>query len=249
MYRGLLKVPIIKEVFTYPDMKIIKTKGFERAVENDEDFFQVIMDYLKISEIEVKNDYSVPIIPFLSREDFIEYGGTTLYSKDYKIGSDGRRTKSMLCIYDKTKQMKEVKKTAIEENITRVEFRLFGYFLKKLGGLEGLNCTVNELMMKLKPIIQKKLKKLDIQFSDLYRSLKEDDFLKEVLSVLVEGEEEKSCGREDEKKEESEKVVDENSLLLHLRRIYRSPFKVEKFFYIIKTFVKQFYLLVQLRGS
>ena len=80
--------------------------------------------------------------------------------------------------------------------------------------------------------------KLKIRFVELYRKLKVNDFLRGLISIFVYDEEE-----EQSDDEENEKVADEDPLLLHLlRRSYRNPFK-------IKTFVKQFFLLVQLRGS
>lgn len=190
MKKGAFKVPIRKEVVRYEDFPKVGNHEeiyFERFVETADDFFRVILDNMTFTNIEFNFDYTTPIFPLLDSSDFHLVGGSTFYSKDYKVYSEASRKKSMVCIYDKTKQMKDVKKVELEEQITRFEIKIYSQQLKYLGGMKLLDITYEKLFSKLKPCMVKKLRKLKIDFLALSEGLPLHDRLKSLLEAVMHG--------------------------------------------------------------
>ncbi|MCF7944339.1 MAG: hypothetical protein K9L24_03445 [Spirochaetia bacterium] len=232
MRKNWFKIPIEKIEFSCPDGEYLNCDSYDFVVENETDFVQIIMDNIKLSTLEIKHDLSIPVFKYLDEKEFTVVGDTTYYSKDYTYSQKSKkRKKSFLCIYDKSRQVREVKKQTIDDEITRIEFRLFGYYLKKVGGIAILDGLFQDVYNSVKPVIVKKLKRLKINFQCLYRVINNGD-LKNILTMTIafDGD------RENEKNEYVHKCNNSVFSVVDFIVVFWGSLNVfEKIFYLIKT--------------
>lgn len=201
--RSFFKVPQRKEtiIFSQATGEIISVKEehYKEAPEDIDEFIEIIYNKFLLTNIEIKFDYERSLKRLLNPFNFNNIEGT-LYSKDYKIYKGGKRSKSFLCIYDKAKQLDEVKHTCLSTSVNRIECKLFSQALRYHGSMKLLEYNFIELFQRLKPIITKKLKKLNIDFSQLISKLPKDDMLKSILNEhkRIEGKHTESSERSEE---------------------------------------------------
>src|SRR5690554_3665333 len=134
MLRKLFKIPTRKIVESIATGEILSIEDFTEYdhIENVDEFFACIMGNLSISNFEIFYDSeSKDIRDLLNDEDFYRFK-TTLYSRDYKRYSNGSRKKSLVCIYDKRQQLREVKHSVYDKERIRIEFRINKNFSRKL---------------------------------------------------------------------------------------------------------------------
>lgn len=186
--RSFFKVPQRKEtiIFSQATGEIISVneERYKETPANIDDFIEIIYSKFLLTNIEIKFDYERSLEKLFNPFNFNRIEGT-LYSKDYKIYKGGKRSKSFLCIYDKTKQLDEVKHTCLSTSVNRIECKLFSQALSYHGSMKLLEGNFIELFQRVKPIIVKKLKKLNIDFSLLISTLPKDDMLKSILNEYV----------------------------------------------------------------
>ncbi len=198
--RSFFKVPQRKETITFSqttgEIISVKEEHYKEAPEDINEFIEIIYSKILLTNIEIKFDYERSIKKLFKPLDFNIIEGT-LYSKDYKIYKGGKRLKSFLCIYDKAKQLDEVKHTCLATPINRIECKLFSQALSYHGSMKLLEGNFIELFQRVKPIIVKKLKKLNIDFSLLISTLPKDDMLKSILNeyIRIEGKHTESSER------------------------------------------------------
>lgn len=189
---GAFKIPLKKTVYCYDDTGEQVDKSTMQFDTNHckaiDPFTDYIKSQLRLSCIELFFDYRLPIRSYLDRKQFVEEQGT-LYSPDYKVYPCGNRRKSLLCIYDKAKQL-ECKKhlTIYSRKLERVEFRLYRKYFESLMGdwRELLDTPYLGLLAKCIPAICKKCKGMDIDFSGLCSHLHDNDTLRELLRHVEE---------------------------------------------------------------
>jgi len=235
--RGFFKVPVLKVELSYPEKEVLTVQEYEREIRNRDEFIQTILDNITLSGIEVRYDLETSVLPHLKKKEFNIVGESTYYSKDYRYYENGNKRKSMLCIYDKSKQMEEVKKCSLERQITRVEFRPNRYQMSKLGGLEALNSVFENLYQRLMPILVKSLKKLKISFENLIEKLEKGSALRNFLEkVSMIDKEREVYERKSEREDEENTFSCRMDSTLHWYHRIVSPVRAfKKFFYLIKT--------------
>ena len=183
--KSFFKVPCIKKTIELSEKtgEVINSREeqFEEIPEDINQFETILYNKIVFTNLELKFDFQSSIIDLLHSSDFNTFGGT-LYSKDYKVYRSGKRTKSSLCIYDKARQMDEVKNQSLPTKLYRVEFRVFSQALKYHGNMKLLDQTFIGLLQRLKPIISNKLRRLKIDFSHLIAVLPQQDLLRCILN-------------------------------------------------------------------
>lgn len=140
----------------------------ENDVETEEEFFKRIYSLRKLKCIELCFDMHINIRKYFDKDVFNYYKGTLYSNADYRVYGSKNIKKSMLCIYDKAKQLQDEKNTKITCTLERFELRLFtsSFVIMKNSNENGLlNCTYYELVKKMTPYIRKYLRKLNIDFN------------------------------------------------------------------------------------
>ena len=121
---GFLQIPIF-----YHNERTCKTYSnenkhwYDKLPENMDEVFNIIIECMKISEIEIFFDFKCNILRFFDRSNYINVK-KTLYSKDY-ICLANHKQKSLICIYDKGLCL------GIKDDLYRLEYRLTGKYLRK----------------------------------------------------------------------------------------------------------------------
>jgi hypothetical protein len=173
---------------------------------------------------------------------------TTLYSKDYKYyQGNGSKRQSLLCIYKKADQLRDVKNVKFCDIDTRVEVRLQKQnFQRLLNSLDILDGNFEEILSTLKKHLIKRLKKLKIDFRKLIRYLDDTNPLKEILM-------EADClGRNDSKKV-NENVSSRGFIARYFKCYFLSKLLIKILYCVIKTFNlrekdQKFSIAIQARG-
>lgn len=159
----------------------------ENDVETEEEFFKRIYSLRKLKCIELCFDMHFNIRNYFDMKLF-NIVKSTIYSKaDYRVYGSMNVKKSMLCIYDKRKEQKERKHKELSCTFERFEIRLFDTSFKVIqeGNNGLLDCTYEELIVKLTPLIRKHLKKLNIDFSSFLSVLPSNQIqLRKILENL-----------------------------------------------------------------
>lgn len=183
--KSFFKVPRIKNTIELSEKtgEVIncREKQFQEIPENISQFETIIYKNIVFTNLELKFDFQRAIIDLLDSSDFNTFEGT-LYSKDYKVYRSGKRIKSSLCIYDKARQLDEVKNKSLSTKLYRVEFRVFSQTLKYYGGMKLLDQTFISLLQRLRSTIANKLRRLEIDFSQLIVILPQQDLLRCILN-------------------------------------------------------------------
>lgn len=170
MDEGLFKIPLNKEVLDYATGEIVverKEMHHIEDVRNAKDFYDIIISHLSLSCIEWYCDIQRKggVADLFDHNQFNLYK-STFYSKDYKYyESNHSKQSSLLCIYDKSAQLREVKKLSMKEETTRMEFRLRKSFHREMfSSLDVLDGTNDEFLTKIQKHLVKKVKMLGIDF-------------------------------------------------------------------------------------
>jgi hypothetical protein len=170
MDEGLFKIPLNIKVLDYATGEIVverKEMHHIEDVRNAKDFYDIIISHLSLSCIEWYCDiqWKGGVADLFDHNQFNLYK-STFYSKDYKYYDSNRsKQKSLLCIYDKSAQLREVKKLSMKEETTRMEFRLRKSFHREMfSSLDVLDGTYDEFLTKIQKHLVKKVKMLGIDF-------------------------------------------------------------------------------------
>ena len=185
---NLFQLPIKKTVTDHEDGLVTETEFPENNVTTAEDFLRRILKETKLKCIELCFDMHLRIREFINKNDFRNYKGTLYSIKDYKVYESKNIKKSLICIYDKTKQLEDVKNRKILSHIERFEIRLFdtSYTIMKKHSMELLDHTYEELVDILLPHIVKHMKKLDIDFTRLLERLPNNQkILRRILETTM----------------------------------------------------------------
>ena len=181
---NIFQIPYSKTIQDYGTGEIYSVKmPLENKVLNSIEFFERIYSMKKLNVIELCFDFNMPyskILEYLYETDFCPdvEKKNTLYSADYHCTEDGHRRKSVLCIYDKTEQLKTKKKMRTTQDITRIEFRLYRSSFHVLTHPDILNRTYTELVEYLTPYIVRYMrKKTNIHFHKLIDIIPDEQYL------------------------------------------------------------------------
>lgn len=161
----------------------------EERLDSCEEFWKLILAKMKISRLELFFDFTFPIIEMVSRKQYYQYGDSW-YSKEYTNSKAMRKDKkSLLCIYDKKRQLKEAKHKEIEEPIRmRFEIRLYrGTDSKILGDENLLRRNYEDLVKELTHVIIMKFKRIELVFKKTQiKKLPKENHLKYILDKYIE---------------------------------------------------------------
>ena len=185
---NLFQLPIKKTVMDYKNGLVTETEFPENKVTTAENFLKRILEETKLKCIELCFDMHLRIREFVNRNDFRNYKGTLYSIKDYKVYESKNIKKSLICIYDKTKQLEDVKHRKILSHIERFEIRLFdtSYTIMKKHSMELLDHTYEELVDILLPHIVKHMKKLGLDFTRLLERLSDNQkILQKILKTTM----------------------------------------------------------------
>jgi len=185
---GLFKIPLSKQVCIVQSGVVTSDETFSYSGTDTislNDFFSIIINKISISNVEVFYDFEGKSIFNMFNEDEFSKYKTTFYSKDYKYYDSGSKRNSLVCIYDKSEQLKDVKKIACNPNITRLEFRVFKKFNKKMfSSLEIFNTTFSGFISRIDERLAKQLKKLKISFIDFFKKVNVSNSLMSILEKI-----------------------------------------------------------------
>ena len=164
----------------------------ENEVKNSGEFFERIYSMKKLNVIELCFDFNIPyskmVKEYLYATDFNPDSEeeNTLYSKDYHCTEDGHRRKSILCVYDKTLQLRKKKGIRTTQDITRIEFRIYSRNFHVLTYPDILNRTYTELVEYLIPYIVRYMrKKMNIHFHKLIDIIPDEQYLLRNILIQV----------------------------------------------------------------
>ena len=189
-------------IFQIPYSKVIKDcitgevyseeMPIGNSVKDASEFFECIYRMKKLNVIELCFDFNMPyskmVDEYLYETDFnpdIEEK-RTLYSKDYHCTKDGHRCKSILCVYDKTYQLRTKKGIRTTQDITRIEFRIYSRNFHVLKHSDILNRPYTELVEYLTPYIVRYMrKKTNIHFHKLIDIIPDEQYLLRNILIQV----------------------------------------------------------------
>ena len=182
---NIFQIPYSKTILDCETGEIYsKEMPLENEVKNSTDFFERIYNMKKLNVIELCFDFNMPysqmINEYLYKTDFNPdlYEENTLYSNDYHYTEDGHRRKSILCVYDKTLQLRNKKRIMTTQDITRIEFRIYSRNFHVLTHPDILNRTYKELVEYLTPYIVRYMrKKTNIHFHKLIDIIPDEQYL------------------------------------------------------------------------
>lgn len=177
--KNVFILPLKKTSYDYISGEVREYLYPDNKVDTEEEFLEKIYSKRILKCIELCFDMHLNTREFLDISEFISLKDT-LYSKDYTVYSSRNIKKSLLCIYDKAKELREKKNRNIDCMLWRFEIRLYNTsfsVMKKNGGRDLLNCTYEELVMKLLPHIRKHIKKQEICFNRLLEVLPDNQYL------------------------------------------------------------------------
>lgn len=181
--KDVFVLPLKKTSYDYISGEVREYYYPENKVDTEEEFVEKIYSKRILKCIELCFDMHLNIRKFLDISEFRIFK-STLYSKDYTVYSSGNVKTSLICIYDKAKQLLEKKHKDIGCTLWRFEIRLYSTsfsVMKKNGGKDLLNCTYEELVMKLLPYIRKRVKKQRICFERLLEVLPDSQHLLRII--------------------------------------------------------------------
>ena len=167
-YKNLFILPLKKITYNQKTGVVNVCINPENDVKTEEEFFDRIYSMRKLKCIELCFDMHINIRKYFDKDVFNYYKGTLYSNADYRVYGSKNIKKSMLCIYDKAKQLQDEKNTKITCTLERFELRLFtsSFVIMKNSNENGLlNCTYYELVKKMTPYIRKYLRKLNIDFN------------------------------------------------------------------------------------
>ncbi len=186
-YKNLFILPLKKITYNQKTGVVNVSSNPENDVKTEEEFFDRIYSMRKLKCIELCFDMHFNIRNYFDMKLF-NIVKSTIYSKaDYRVYGSMNVKKSMLCIYDKRKEQKDRKHRELSCTFERFEIRLFDTSFKviKEGNNGLLDCTYEELIVKLTPLIRKHLKKLNIDFSSFLSVLPSNQIqLRKILENL-----------------------------------------------------------------
>jgi hypothetical protein len=175
MNEGLFKNPQYKIISDYSTGEILSEKDYSgNDIRNGEDLLTLIMSNLSLNCIEwfcdIHRKGGVSDLFNLNQFNVLD---STLYSMDYKYyKSNCSRKNSLLCIYDKSAQLKKVKNLSMNDETTRMELRLNkkSFHRTMFKSLTILNGNYDDFTMKIQKHLVRKVKKLNISFGKFISS-------------------------------------------------------------------------------
>ena len=182
----LFKLPITKRTTEGNSNKVLEEKEFEENhIKTADEFFSKIYKQKRLKCIELCFDVQKILTNYVVKKEYNPFRGT-LYSKDYKIYASGCKRRSVISVYNKEKQLKEVKHKNIQGTLYRFEIRLRSerlIVMKKDRGEKLLNQSYGDLLEDVLPCILKQIRKLGITVNMLKEALPESQ--KTLRSILA----------------------------------------------------------------
>lgn len=181
----LFKLPLTKVT---TDLKTgeIKEKQFKENENTTIDtFLDKVLAKVTLSIIELHFDFLEDITKYLNTKEFILCDSTLYSRKDYRIYTNNVKKHSILCIYDKRKQLEQVKQSKCQcSELWRFELRISkDSFTALKHTTKVLANTYNSLVVYLTKSIRKHTKytKLGICFNKLKEHLPNEFYELKIL--------------------------------------------------------------------